>query len=83
MQELMVTLKAVYEREHRHNKFTAAMQGVDIDKDNKKEGENGVVTFEEVKARAIARATGDMNQANAARYGVDQMDGTDYKIVGL
>lgn len=83
MQELMVTLKAIYEREHRHNKFTAAMQGIDIDKDNKKEGESGAVTFEEVKARAIQKATGDISQAHAARFGVDQMDGTDYKIVGL
>ena len=81
MSELMATLKAVYEKEHRQNKFVAEMQGVDIDKDKK--GEEGTVTFEEVKARAIARATGDQTQANAARFGVDQMDGTDYKVIGL
>lgn len=83
MQELMATLKAIYEREHRQNKFNAAMQGVDLDENKNKEGANGAVTFEEVKARAIARVTGDISQANAARFGVDQMDGTDYKIVGL
>ena len=81
MQELMATLKAIYEKEHRNNKFIAAMQGIDIDKDKK--GEDGAVTFEEVKARAIQRATGNQSQANAARFGIDQMDGTDYKIVGL
>jgi hypothetical protein len=81
MSELMATLKAVYEREHRNNKFIAAMQGIDIDKDKK--GEEGAVTFEEVKARAIAKATGDTNQANAARFGIDQMDGTGYKVIGL
>lgn len=77
----MATLKAIYEREHRNNKFVAAMQGIDIDKDKK--GEEGAVTFEEVKARAIAKVTGSQEKANAARFGIDQMDGTGYKLVGL
>lgn len=81
MQELMATLKAIYEREHRHNKFTAAMQGVNIDEN--KQGEDGAVTLEEVKARAAAKMTGDLSVANAVREGFDQLDGTGYSIVGL
>lgn len=80
MPELMATLSAIYEREHRHNKFSAAMQGVDIDE--KKQGEGGATTFEEVKARAIARATGNQEKANAALYGFDGLDGVSYNLVG-
>lgn len=82
MQELMTTLQAVYAREHRQNKFAAAMQGVDIDENNK-EDKDGAVTFEEVKARAAAKMTGDLSIAQAAREGLDQLDGTGYSIVGL
>lgn len=82
MQELMATLKAIYEREHRQNKFTAAMQGVDIDKENKG-GTDEAVSFEEVKARAIAKMSGDQSMANSARFGFDELDGTGYSVVGL
>lgn len=82
MKELMATLEAMHNREHRQMKFMAALQGVDIDQDKNKEG-GGAVTFEEVKARAIAKATGNQEAANAALFGFDQLDGTSYKIVGL
>lgn len=32
LEELMETYKAIFEREHRHNKFLAALQGHDLDK---------------------------------------------------
>lgn len=83
MKELMATLEAMHNREHRQMKFMAALQGVDIDKDKNKEGGEETVTFEQVKARAIARATGNQEAANAALFGFDQLDGTSYKIVGL
>jgi len=82
MKELMSTLEAMHNREHRQMKFMAALQGVDIDQDKNKEG-GETVTFEQVKARAIAKATGNQEAANAALFGFDQLDGTDYKIVGL
>lgn len=78
----MATLSAIYQKEHRQMKFMAALQGVDIDQDKKEEG-GGPVTFEEIKARAIQKITGSSEAANAARFGFDQMDGTDYTIVGL
>ena len=77
----MTTLKAIYDKEHRQNKFMAAMQGIDIDED-KKGKDDGAVTFEEVKARAISKVTGNMEQANAARFGFDGLDGTGYSLIG-
>lgn len=83
MQELMTTLNAIYAKEHRHNKFVAAMQGVDID-DKNKEGEDGTaVTFDEIKARALAKMSGDVSLENSARFGFDDLDGTGYSVVGL
>ena len=78
----MATLTAIYQREHRQMKFMAALQGVDIDQDKKTE-EGGAVTFEEVKARAIARASGNNEAANAARFGFDTLEGVGYNLVGL
>jgi hypothetical protein len=83
MQELMATLKSIYEREHRHNKFLALMQGIDIDKENKGGEQDGAVSFEEVKARAIAKMSGDQSLAHSAKFGFDDLDGTGYNIVGL
>lgn len=77
----MATLKAVYEKEHRHNRFVAAMQGVDIDENKSKEDSEEPVTFEEVKARAIARFSGNDEAANAARYGFDELDGVGYTLL--
>lgn len=82
MKELMATLSAIYQREHRQMRFMAALQGVDIDKDKNTE-EGGPVSFEEVKARAIGKITGNLEAANAARFGFDQLDGTGYNVVGL
>ena len=81
MQELMATLNAIYKREHRQQKFMAALQGVDIDKESKGE-QDEAVTFEQVKARAIAKATGNQEAANAALFGFDKIDGTEYSLIG-
>jgi hypothetical protein len=81
MQELMATLSAIHKKEHRQQKFMAALQGVDIDKDDKGE-QDKAVTFEEVKSRAIAKATGNQEAANAALFGFDKIDGTGYSLIG-
>ena len=84
MAELMATLKAIYEREHRANKFAAAMQGVDIDESASKTEGEGVVTFEEIKARAAAKVTGNQEQANAILFGFDSREnGTEYSLIGF
>lgn len=82
MAELMATLNAMYEREHRQNRFLAHLQGIDIDKGNKEE--EAAVTFEEIKARAALKVTGSIEAANAERYGFKpEENGTSYAIVGL
>lgn len=81
----MATLDAMYKREHRQHKFMAMLQGVDIDEGTKNgKGDDEPVTFEEVKARAALKVTGDIQTANAERYGFKpEENGTGYQIVGL
>lgn len=81
----MATLDAMYKREHRQHKFMAMLQGIDIDEGaNNGKGDDAPVTFEEVKARAALKVTGNMEVANAERYGFkSEENGTGYQIVGL
>lgn len=84
MPELMLTLDAMHKVEHRKNKFMAAIQGINIDQDESaenKEEKNRPVTAEEVKARAVARLTGDMNLAGAVAEGFTPDTGLKYKIM--
>lgn len=53
--ELEVILTASREKEHRYNKFMAALQGVDIDKGNQESAE---AAFDRVQRRATARLSG-------------------------
>lgn len=80
----MATLNAMYKKEHRHHKFMAMLQGVNIDEGTKTEGEDEPVTFEEIKARAALKVTGNIETANAERYGFKiEENGTAYSIVGI
>ena len=58
----------------------AALQGVDLDEKIDKDIDDRVSTLEEVKARAIARLTGDKNMAGAISQGITPDMGVDYKI---
>lgn len=84
MPELIATLDAMSKVEKRKNKFLAALQGIDIDKDNNSENaqetSSGPVTLEDVQARALARITGDKNIAGAAAAGISPEMGLQYKI---
>jgi hypothetical protein len=53
LEELTLLLDAAREREHRQNRFMAALKGIDIDKDNDIQDR-----FNEVQRRAEARLTG-------------------------
>lgn len=53
MDELQIILEAGREREQRHNKFMAAIQGIDLEGNNEK-----VNKFDEVQRRAEAKLTG-------------------------
>jgi hypothetical protein len=81
MPELAATLKAMYESERRRQKFMAALQGVNLDEE-KQEDENSqdISSLEEIKARAIARLTGDQNMAGAISQGFTPEMGVEYKI---
>ena len=78
MPELIATLDAMARIEKRKNKFLAALQGIDIEKDQQSDGvskTNTPSTVEEVQARAIARLTGDTNAAGAVAVKTFVSDG--------
>ena len=81
MQELTATLKIKRELDYSDKKFSAAMQGVDLDKNSGSGNE-----WEEMKARVFSKgATGDANDilalqgANAERAGFGIGMGLDYE----
>jgi hypothetical protein len=53
--ELEAILSASREREHRQNKFLAALQGVDLDKHQQEESEEA---FDRIQRRAYAKLSG-------------------------
>jgi hypothetical protein len=85
MPELILTLEAMQKIEKRKQRFMAALQGVDLDKDGTEDkGSSGgsAVTAEDVKARAVARLTGNNDLAGAISEGFTPDKGLDYKIMG-
>lgn len=56
IEELILTVESIRDREHRHNKFLAAMQGVDLD--------------EETVTRDITTLSG--SAAEKAGFGINQ-----------
>lgn len=55
LSELELIVKAARDKEHRHNKFMAAIQGIDIDKGNADEAKE---RFERVQRRVRAKQSG-------------------------
>lgn len=55
VEELYAILDAAREREHRHNKFMAALKGIDIDAANKEDIQE---RFDAVQRRADSKLTG-------------------------
>lgn len=51
MPELTAILHALREKEHHHNKFLAAIQGIDLEGNEEKQEQ---VTFEDIKARVFS-----------------------------
>jgi hypothetical protein len=82
MQELTATLKIKRELDYSDKKFSAAMQGVDLDKNSGSGNE-----WEDMKARVFSRgATGDGNDilalqgSNAEKAGFGIGHGLDYEV---
>ena len=90
MPELTSILVAKREREYDEKKFLAAMQGVDLDGNNKTPDgkERGQKEWEDLKARVFSRgATKDSNDvlslqgSTAAKAGIGINNGLDYLVV--
>lgn len=83
MPELTATLKAMYKRENRNNKFIAAMQGVNLDEDSvSSDSEDKPSTFQEIQARAMQKLTGDKSKSKAIEYGFTPDLGVEYSFIG-
>jgi translation initiation factor 1 (eIF-1/SUI1) len=87
MPELTATLTAIRERDNNHNKFLAAIQGIDLDADS---GETkGQKEWEDIKARVFSGGTAkDSNDIislqgiNASQAGFGIGAGLSYDNVG-
>lgn len=67
LEELEAIIKASREKEHRHQKFMAALKGIDLD-----ENDEAKERFEAVKRRAEARMTGKSEeQLELAEFGLE------------
>ena len=81
----------MHKTEKRKQKFMAALQGIDLDESegstqssstSNTKNNNAPVSIEDVKARAVARLTGDENMAGAIAEGFTSDKGLEYKIMG-
>ncbi len=82
MPELTATLKAMYKVENRKNKFTAAMQGVDLDSnETSSDSTDKPSTFQEIQARAISKLTSNENISGAAQIGLTPDMGIGYTVL--
>lgn len=69
LSELELIVKSARDKEHRRNKFMAAIQGIDIDKGN---ADDAKERFEAVKRRVAARQTGKSETAlELDEFGID------------
>jgi hypothetical protein len=87
MPELTATLTAIREREHNHNKFLAAIQGIDLDGESNET--KGQKEWEDIKARVFSGGTAtDSNDItslqgiNASQAGFGIGAGLSYSKLG-
>lgn len=87
MPELTITLTAIREKENNHNKFLAAIQGIDLDSDSQET--KGQKEWEDLKSRVFSGGTAkDSNDItslqgiNASQAGFGIGAGLSYDNVG-
>lgn len=87
MPELTITLTAIREKENNHNKFLAAIQGIDLDEQSQET--KGQKEWEDLKSRVFSGGTAkDSNDItslqgiNAAQAGFGIGDGLSYDNLG-
>lgn len=84
MQELIATLGAMHEKENRHNKFLAAIQGIDLSANEPQEsGSDAPTSLAEITARAERKLGGSNDSAYALEFGISADDGLGYETLGL
>lgn len=83
MPELIATINAIHRVEKRKQSFMAALQGIELNASDEEQTEANkpATTIEEVKARAVARLTGDKTLAGAIAEGFTPDMGLQYSIV--
>lgn len=77
LDELMATLDAAREREHRQNKFMAALKGIDIDEGSKEESMKRVVEeMQRLEAEEGLEPTPPRNNMNGfSEFGIAVVEG--------
>ena len=78
----MATITAMHEREGRHNKFLAALQGVNLEGDNQETDSEEPTSLQEIYARVNAKLSGDQSILDAANAGITEDMGLGYQVVG-
>lgn len=77
----MATLEALREKEGRHNRFLAAIQGVELNTE-KEEEEQEPVSLSQIMERVNARISNDSRSLAAAQAGFTEDMGLGYEVVG-
>lgn len=82
LDELTSIINAMREKEKRERQFHAAIQGIDLDKESEGGGDDELPTIDEVKARAMARLSGNDERAvGLAELGLKPSDGIEYEVM--
>ena len=80
MPELFTTLKALYEKENRHNKFMASLQGIDLEKEKTESTSENVTTHEQIYARVARRLGASESEAGAIEHNIPTDLGMGYEV---
>lgn len=77
LDELNLIIKAAHEREHRTNKFLAALKGIDLDKGKESDAQK---KFERAQLRAQARLNGMSEEEMEEQNQVQTLTSWGFKI---
>jgi hypothetical protein len=77
----MATLEALRDKETRRNKFMAALQGIELNKE-KEEEEQDPVSLSQIMERVNAKISGDAQSLAASNAGFTEDMGLGYEVIG-
>lgn len=81
MQELIEIVKAARDREHRNHKMAAALKGIDLDKDAKKEAEDPVEASKRRVAKRLAEQQGISEKEFEAKESEKRLQQVGFKVI--